>query len=295
MSAVTRVANRSSISSLLARWRSLSSAVPPSGTNDNNNKPHAPPHFRLNPLPSPPPPNEKKQQVQWVFLGCPGVGKGTYASRLSNLLGVPHIATGDLVREELASSGPFSSELSEIVNRGQLVSDELIISLLSKKLAAGEANGETGFILDGFPRTIKQAEILEGVTDLDLVINLKLREDILLEKCLGRRICNQCGGNFNIASINIKAEDGSPGIIMAPLLPPSNCLSKLITRSDDTEAVVRERLRIYNEMTRPVEEFYRSRGKLLVFDLPGGIPESWPKLLHALNLDDYEDKQSAAA
>ena len=89
---------------------------------------------------------------------------------------------------------------------------------------------------------------MEGVTDIDLVINLKLREDVLLEKCLGRRICNQCGGNFNVASINIKAENGSPEIIMAPLLPPENCISKLITRSDDTEAVVKERLRIYNEM-----------------------------------------------
>lgn len=91
-------------------------------------------------------------------------------------------------------------------------------------------------------------EILEGVTDIDLVINLRLREDVLLEKCLGRRICNQCGGNFNVASIDIKAENGSPGIVMAPLLPPVNCMSKLNTRSDDTEVVVKERLRIYNEL-----------------------------------------------
>ncbi|XP_068492504.1 probable adenylate kinase 1, chloroplastic isoform X1 [Phaseolus vulgaris] len=242
-----------------------------------------------------------KRCVQWVFLGCPGVGKGTYASRLSNLLDVPHIATGDLVRDELASSGPLSSQLSEIVKQGQLVSDEIIISLLSKRLGAEEGKDDLGFILDGFPRTIKQAvsfftlKILEGVTDIDLVINLKLREDVLLEKCLGRRICKECGGNFNVASIDIKAENGTPGIVMAPLLPPANCISKLITRSDDTEAVVKERLRIYREMTQPVEDFYRNRGKLLEFNLPGGIPESWPKLLHALNLDDYEDKRSAAA
>ncbi|XP_058770487.1 probable adenylate kinase 1, chloroplastic [Vicia villosa] len=239
--------------------------------------------------------DQKNRHVRWVFLGCPGVGKGTYASRLSNLIGVPHIATGDLVREELASSGPLSSQLSEIVNQGQLVSDEIIINLLSKRLLAGEAKGALGFILDGFPRTIKQAEILEGVTDIDLVINLRLREDVLLEKCLGRRICNECGGNFNVASIDIKAENGSPGIVMAPLLPPVNCMSKLTTRSDDTEPVVKERLRIYNELSRPVEEFYRNRGKLLEFNLPGGIPESWPKLLHALSLDDYEDKHSATA
>ncbi|WJX79071.1 adenylate kinase [Trifolium repens] len=285
MAAVTRLAKRVSFVTSLARRYQFS---------EFNS--HAPPHnsspFGVVPTRGE---DQKNRHVRWVFLGCPGVGKGTYASRLSSLLGVPHIATGDLVREELASSGPLSTKLSEIVKQGQLVSDEIIINLLSKRLVAGEAKGDLGFILDGFPRTIKQAEILEGVTDIDLVINLRLPENVLLEKCLGRRICNECGGNFNVASIDIKADNGNPGIVMAPLLPPTDCITKLITRSDDTEAVVKERLRIYNELSRPVEEFYRNRGKLLEFNLPGGIPESWPKLLHALNLDDYEDKHSAAA
>lgn len=237
----------------------------------------------------------KGRNVHWVFLGCPGVGKGTYAGRLSKLLGVPHIATGDLVREELASSGPLSPQLAEIVNQGKLVSDEIIVDLLSRRLEAGEAKGESGFILDGFPRTVRQAEILEGVIDIELVVNLKLREEALVAKCLGRRICSECGGNYNVACIDIKGDKGNPGLYMAPLPPPPQCASKLITRPDDKEEVVKERLRIYNEMSRPVEEFYRRRGKLLQFDLPGGIPESWPKLLQALNLDDHEDGQSAAA
>ncbi|KAK4761196.1 hypothetical protein SAY87_006089 [Trapa incisa] len=237
----------------------------------------------------------KDRNVQWVFLGCPGVGKGTYASRLSALLGVPHISTGDLVRDELASSGPLSFQLSEIVNRGKLVSDEIVIDLLSRRLEAGEVKGETGFILDGFPRTVRQAEILGSVTEIDLVVNLKLHEDALLAKCLGRRICSECGGNYNIASIDMKDKDGNPGMHMAPLLPPPHCATKLITRSDDTEEVVKERLRVYNELTKPVEEFYRSRGKLLEFDLPGGIQESWSKLLRALNLQDRDDKRSAAS
>ncbi|GER51299.1 adenylate kinase, partial [Striga asiatica] len=100
---------------------------------------------------------DKDRNVQWVFLGCPGVGKGTYAARLSSLLGVPHIATGDLVRHELASSGPLSSKLAEIVNQGKLISDEIIIDLLSKRLEDAHSKGETGFILDGFPRTVRQA------------------------------------------------------------------------------------------------------------------------------------------
>ncbi|KAH6760346.1 adenosine kinase [Perilla frutescens var. hirtella] len=237
----------------------------------------------------------KGRNVQWVFLGCPGVGKGTYAARLSKLLGVPHIATGDLVRHELSSSGPLSSQLAEIVNQGQLISDEIIIDLLSKRLQEAHTKGETGFILDGFPRTVRQAEILEGVTDIDLVINLKLREEALIAKCLGRRICSECNGNYNVACIDIKGEDGTPRMYMPPLLPPPQCESKLITRSDDNEEVVKERLRVYSELSRPVEDFYRLRGKLLEFDLPGGIPESWTKLLHALNLDDHEDKRTAAA
>ncbi|KAE8775122.1 putative adenylate kinase 1, chloroplastic [Hordeum vulgare] len=92
--------------------------------------------------------------------------------------------------------------LSEIVNHGKLVSDEMIINLLSKRLEEGEGKGELGFILDGFPRTIRQAEILEGVTDIDLVINLKLREEALLAKCVGRRKRSQCGGNFNVSFFN---------------------------------------------------------------------------------------------
>ena len=90
-------------------------------------------------------------------------------------------------------------------------------------------------------------EILEGVTDIDLVLNLKLREDVLLEKCLGRRTCSQCGGNFNVASINVKGSNGSPAISMAPLLPPQHCMSKLVTRADDTEEVIKHRIDIYNE------------------------------------------------
>lgn len=86
------------------------------------------------------------------------------------------------------------------------------------------------------------------MTEIDLVVNLKLREDVLLEKCLGRRTCSQCGGNFNIASINVDEGNGKPGMYMPPLLPPANCMSKLITRADDTEEVVKKRLHIYNEL-----------------------------------------------
>ncbi|KAI7750903.1 hypothetical protein M8C21_024904 [Ambrosia artemisiifolia] len=275
MAAITRLLKPSSSSSLFTRSLSTTTVFSDIQSSFSDPKP--------------------SRNFQWVFLGCPGVGKGTYASRLSNLIGVPHIATGDLVRQELSLSGPLSTQLAEIVNQGKLVSDEIIFNLLSKRLEVGESKGESGFILDGFPRTIRQAEILDEVTEIDLVVNLKLREDVLVEKCLGRRICSQCGKGFNVASINAKAENGRPGMSMAPLLPPQHCASKLITRADDTEQVVKERLRVYYEKSQAVEDFYKSQGKLMEFDLPGGIPESWPKLLEALNLDDYEVKRSAVA
>lgn len=97
------------------------------------------------------------------------------------------------------------------------------------------------------------------MTEIDLVVNLKLQEEVLLAKCLGRRICSECGGNYNVACIDIKGENGRPGMYMAPLPPPPHCASKLITRSDDTEVVVKERLRIYNEMVlAPCQNFYYS-------------------------------------
>ncbi|CAF1809582.1 unnamed protein product [Brassica oleracea] len=310
-------AAKNNLSSFLIRSLSSSSSTHGPSLDPEIDLKEAAAELEKSSSPSSSPSPSKGRNFHWVFLGCPGVGKGTYASRLSTLLGVPHIATGDLVREELSSSGLLSSQLKELVNHGKLVPDEFIISLLSKRLEAGKEKGESGYILDGFPRTVTQAEILEGVINVDLVINLKLKEEALLAKCLGRRICSECGANYNVACIDIKGDDGDDGMYMPPLLPPPKCESKLITRADDTAEVVKERLRVYNKLvyvllsnfhievcsfvtclcscpqTQPVEEFYRKRGKLLEFELPGGIPQSWPKLLRALHLED--DKQSAIA
>lgn len=217
----------------------------------------------------------EKQQLhsdhnrRWVFLGCPGVGKGTYASKLAKYLDIPHISTGDLVRSEVKSgsrrslqvSGGFDIfptlckmwvvltlllfQLESIMKQGKLIPDEIIFELLTSRLEDGAKVGEKGFILDGFPRTTRQAVILDEVTNIDLVLNLKLREEVLISKCLGRRTCGECGGNYNIADIYLKAENGLPEIIMPPLSPPEACLSKMVVRSDDTEETVRKRLQSY--------------------------------------------------
>ncbi|MCO5576665.1 hypothetical protein L7F22_030480 [Adiantum nelumboides] len=224
-----------------------------------------------------------------VFLGCPGVGKGTYASMLSDRLDIPHIAMGDLVREELLKSTPDAQKLKSLVNQGKLVSDDIVLNLLSKRFLKASENGEDGFILDGFPRTQSQAEILDQLTKIDLVVNLKLREDVLILKCLGRRICSACGNNFNLADIDVQAENGHPRILMPAMLPPPACASKLTIREDDTEDVIRERLRIYAQECKPVEDYYKQQHKLLDFDVGGGIPETWPKLLQTLKLDTQDE------
>ncbi|KAJ7564418.1 hypothetical protein O6H91_02G016800 [Diphasiastrum complanatum] len=231
--------------------------------------------------------NGSKMGIQWVFLGCPGVGKGTYASKLASLLSIPHIAMGDLIRQELTKPSLASKKLLSAMSQGQLLPDDVVLGLLSRRLEMGASNGEKGFILDGFPRTTSQAEILEQAIGIDMAVNLKLTKDILVTKCLGRRICHQCKKNFNIATIEFEVDGGSK-VSMPPLLPPPACASKMTIRADDTEDAVRERLRVYAEESKPVEDFYRLRGKLLDFEVIGGIPETWPRLLDVLNLDERD-------
>ncbi|MCO5594917.1 hypothetical protein L7F22_048952 [Adiantum nelumboides] len=301
------------------------------------------------------PSHSSRTGPQWIFLGCPGVGKGTYASRLAKFLGVPHIAMGDIVRQELSEPTPSGLKLKQLMNEGKLLPDDVILELLAKRLEAGSVAGESGFILDGFPRTKSQVirgdkknadlgaapavenadlrdetnadlmatpavenadlmgllwlknadlrdeknadlmEALDKVTDIDLVLNLRLREDVLIMKCLGRRICSGCGTNYNIANIDVGGENGAPRIFMPPLLPPPSCANKLTTRADDTEEVVRARLNLYAEESKPVEDYYRAQDKLLDFDVIGGIPETWPKLLDAVRPFMPEDSLSVAA
>lgn len=223
--------------------------------------------------------------VQWVFIGSPGLGKSAYASKVSKLLNVPHISMGNLVRAELRVESSLSKQLSTAVSQGKLLPDNIIFDLLSKRLELGVTLGERGFVLDGFPRTRLQAEILDLVADIDLAINLKCREDILIKRCLGRRVCTQCGKNFNVASIDVKGNGGSR-IHMPPVLPPYACLEKLVTSTSDTKEILKEKLRIYSEQSKALENHYCKQRKLLNFEVPGDIKEAWPGLLAALDLKD---------
>ncbi|CEF99069.1 Adenylate kinase [Ostreococcus tauri] len=218
------------------------------------------------------------KKLNWVFLGAPGVGKGTYASRVAKQMKIPHVSMGDLVRAEIKGETAIGKEMRALAAAGALVPDETVLEILRLRIEKGKKDGERGFLLDGFPRTVPQAERLNDMVEVTSALNLTLREDILVEKCCGRRECGECGKAFNIAVIRSEKE-GEPTIVMPPLNPPEACLGKMTQRADDTEDVVRARLDVYKKATIPVEEYYRNKGLLSEFPIMGGIPETTPMLL----------------
>jgi len=227
---------------------------------------------------------KSRGSANWVFLGPPGVGKGTYASRVATAMGVPHIAMGDLVRAEIKEGTPVGKEMEAAAASGALVPDSTVLGLLKERLERGKADdGEVGFVLDGFPRTAAQADALLGFVSVDRVINLGLREEVLVEKCCGRRVCGKCGKGWNVADIYVPAgANGEPEIVMPPLNPPEGCEHLMETRPDDTPEVVKARLEVYKANAAPVEEFFRARGLMDDFEITSGIKETMPVLLQSL-------------
>jgi len=182
-----------------------------------------------------------------VMLGPPGAGKGTYASRLSVRLGIPHISTGDMVREEIRKQTDLGRKIKEYSDRGALVPDEIIIKLLADRL--GKPDCTEGFILDGFPRTINQAEALEKITNIDLVVNLNVPDDIIITRLSNRLICRKCCAIYNRLTLKPKKE----GIC-------DKCGGELYQREDDKPEVIQERLNVYRRQTEPLMEYYSKKG-----------------------------------
>jgi len=217
--------------------------------------------------------------MQFVFLGPPGVGKGTYASRAGPQLGIPHISTGDIFRAEVKSGSELGNRVKGIMDSGGLVSDKIVIEVLKKRL--GQEDARKGFILDGFPRTIPQAEALDGVTSINAVMNIDLPEDIIVEKISARRICRNCGDLYNVADINRN------GIRMPPMLPKvegkcDKCGGELYQRDDDKVDVVKERLEAYRKQTSPLIDYYRDKRILIDFRPTAGPDEMVPKIVELL-------------
>ena len=189
-----------------------------------------------------------------LFLGAPGCGKGTQSKILIKEYGIPQISTGDLLRDEIKTGSNLGKEFQEIMSSGKFVSDELVLSLVSKKITQDEC--KPGFILDGYPRNISQAKSLDGLfieknINLEYVFLIDVPFETLIERCTGRLLCDSCDyiGNMdrgeNIADTGHKCDKG-----------------KLYQRKDDTEETVKSRLNVYQEQTAPIIDFYQSKGIL---------------------------------
>ena len=209
------------------------------------------------------------------FLGAPGVGKGTYASRVAKRLGIPTISTGDLLRAEVAKKTPLGKALDGYAKSGQLAPDKLIMDMVADELS----RSPKGYLLDGYPRTLSQAEHQNRIDPLNLVVNIVLEEKYLVQKILGRRVCPSCKKSFNLANI----DDPANGVLMPPLLPKSpspelcECGTKLEQRADDTEPVIKHRLQVYNDQTAPLISYYTQKGVLVDFVVKKGL-DDLPKL-----------------
>ena len=224
-------------------------------------------------------PHSKGKAINWIVLGMPGVGKGTYAKILSKTMDIEHVSAGDLVREEIGRKTDLGEKMQNIVNSGQLLPDEMVVDAVIKKITMPKTKAsERGFLLDGFPRTIAQAEILSETVPVDVVLNFTLEEAILVEKACARRKCGECGKGYNVADIDYTTKDGVR-IIMPPLSPPGKCVGKMTMRDDDKEETVRARLEAFKRQSLPVEDWYRKKGMLSEFEILGGIPETTPRLM----------------
>jgi len=213
-----------------------------------------------------------------VLLGAPGSGKGTQSQRLVERLGIPQVSSGDLLRAAVARGTELGRRAKEAMDGGRLVDDSLVLQMIRERLGAGDTR--RGFILDGFPRTLAQAEALERLLrdltqPLDAVVQLEVDAAELVRRISGRRCCADCGRVFNLFTSPRTA-------IESELCPKTGAPHRLTQRPDDNEATVAERLRVYEEKTRPLIDFYRARGLLRVIDAMGDVEEVSRRLGQAL-------------
>ncbi|HEX6394968.1 MAG TPA: adenylate kinase [Acidimicrobiales bacterium] len=195
-----------------------------------------------------------------VVLGKQGAGKGTQAVRLSRHYVVPHVSTGDTFRAAVRSGSEFGEKARQYLDAGELVPDEIVIGMVRERLTRGDTTNR-GFILDGFPRTVHQAEALSELLEprqLDLVIDLEVDTEQVLTRLAGRRVCSDCGANYSVV-------DNPPRVNEICDV----CGGEVVQRDDDTEAAIRRRLELYERETAPLVHWYKSRGLLAVVDGSG--------------------------
>jgi adenylate kinase len=187
--------------------------------------------------------------MKLIFLGPPGAGKGTLAGLVAKELGVPQVSTGDIFRDAIKRETDLGKQVKAIVGRGDLVPDELTVSLVRERLAAPDA--AKGYILDGFPRTIPQAEALAAFQQLDAVVNFVVGDDVVVLRLTGREVCRACGAIYHVRNMPSKVK----GVC-------DRCGGATYTRDDDKLESITNRLEVYKRQTEPLVAFYRGRGLL---------------------------------
>ncbi len=182
-----------------------------------------------------------------ILLGAPGAGKGTQAAMIAEEFNVPHISTGDILRRNMKEGTPLGLKAKEFVESGGLVPDEIVIGLVKDRLEQNDCNN--GYILDGFPRTIAQAQELDKVAKIDMAINIDVPFEVIIERLGGRRVC-VCGETYHVSMLN-----GSTTC--------ARCGKELYVRDDDKPETVKNRLKVYEEQTQPLIDYYRAQGKIV--------------------------------
>ena len=199
-----------------------------------------------------------------IIFGAPGAGKGTFSSQIKEIQPeINHISTGDILRENLKNKTPLGLKAKEYMEKGELVPDNIIIDMIKDKLNKDDIKNN-GFILDGFPRTLTQAEALSEITKIDLVVLLKVPEDIIIKRILGRYSCPNCGAIYNKFFMKPKKE----GVC-------DDCGEKIefTQRSDDTEETLKNRLEVFKENTEPLVKYYREKGIVKEIDYTEKLPQ----------------------
>lgn len=208
--------------------------------------------------------------MKLILLGAPGAGKGTQAEILSGLYNIPIIGTGNIIREAIKSGSPEGEEFKSYTDKGLLVPDELVCRMVAERLRHDDC--KKGFILDGFPRNINQAEEFSKMVDsVDAVLNFVVTDDDVIKRMTGRRVCASCGTPYHLESKPPK----TPGVC-------DLCGDKLIQRKDDAPDTVLERLKVYHAETEPLSDYYRERGLCTEIDAVGSVEEITNKAKAAL-------------
>lgn len=191
--------------------------------------------------------------MNFIFLGPPGAGKGSLAVKVAEDYKIPHISTGDIFRANIKAQTPLGVKVKAIIDSGSLVSDDLTFELVKDRLSQDDC--KNGFILDGFPRTIPQAELLSSLVPEVAVINFQIKDEIVIKRLSTRRVCKSCGANYNVLTLPPKKE----GVC-------DKCGGEIIQRDDDRQESILHRMDVYREQTEPLINYYTEKGKIYNFD-----------------------------